>query len=202
MKRGSTTCDNLEYVQTCKAIRWEMKGDILAFDEKQVLKAIEKSKSLKHARHKQCLGKKQLISIMEEDGTWIHNRDCIVTCCVEFYQELYRSRRLQMDTMEPQQPDRLTMDDTPLVILPAEVDALIKELDCSKAPGEDNITAGVLQDSSTNVLNCTKFEKHGRTWWWSCCTRREHVRTTGQSVCSLSFTKHFHTSSCNGYCRL
>ena len=72
-----------------------MKDDIQAFNEKQVLEAIEKNKSLKHARCKQSIGKKQLISIMEEDGTQIYNRDCIVTCCVEFYQELYRSRRLQ-----------------------------------------------------------------------------------------------------------
>ena len=68
---------------------------------------------------------------MEEDGTWIYNRDHIVTCCVEFYQELYRSRRLQMDKMEPQQPHRLAMDDAPSIILPAEVEALIKKLDYS-----------------------------------------------------------------------
>ena len=57
MKRGSTTQDNLEYIQTCKAIMQGMKNDILAFDEKQVLKAIEKNKSLKHARCKQCISK-------------------------------------------------------------------------------------------------------------------------------------------------
>ena len=106
MKRGGTAWDNLEYIQTCKAIRQGMKDDILAFDEKQVIKAIKRNKSLKHARCKWCLCNKKLISIMEEDGTQIHNRDCIVTCCVEFYQELYRFRRLPTDTMEPQQPHR------------------------------------------------------------------------------------------------
>ena len=79
MKRGSTTQDNLKYIQTCKAIRQGMKDDILAFNEKQVLKAIEKNKSPEHARHKHCIGKKELISIMEEDGTQILNRDYIVT---------------------------------------------------------------------------------------------------------------------------
>ena len=119
-----------------------MKDDILAFNEKQVLEAIEKN-SLKYARHKQCISKKQLISIMEEDGTLIHNRDPTLPCCVEFYQELYRSRRLQTNTMEPQQPHRPSMDEAPPIILPAEVEALIKKLECSKAPGEDNITGGV-----------------------------------------------------------
>ena len=58
MKRGGTTQDNLKYIQTCKAIRQGIKDDILAFDEKQVLKAIEKNKNLNHARCKQCLIKK------------------------------------------------------------------------------------------------------------------------------------------------
>ena len=58
MKRGGTTQDNFEYIQTCKAIRQEMKDDIQAFNGKQVLEAIEKNRSLKHARRKQCIGKK------------------------------------------------------------------------------------------------------------------------------------------------
>ena len=45
MKRGSTTQENHKYVQTCKAIRQGMKDDILAFDEKEVLKAIKKTRA-------------------------------------------------------------------------------------------------------------------------------------------------------------
>ena len=90
---------------------------------------------------------------MEEDGTQIHNRDHIVTHCDEFYQELYRSRRLQTNTMEPQQPHRPSMDDAPPIILPTEVEVLIKKLDHSKAPGEDNITGGVVQDGREAVVN-------------------------------------------------
>ena len=56
MKRGGTTQDNLEYIQTCKAIRQEMKDNILGFNEKQILDAIEKN-SLKHATSKQCISK-------------------------------------------------------------------------------------------------------------------------------------------------
>ena len=90
-----------------------MKDNILAFDEKQVLKAIEKNKE-----PEACQMQTQLISIIEEDGTQIHNRYCIVTCCVEFYQELYRSRRLQTNTMEPQQPHRPSMDNDHLLSCP------------------------------------------------------------------------------------
>ena len=55
--------------------------------------------------------------------------------------------------MEPQQPHRPAMDDAPPIILPAEVEALIKKLDHSKAPGEDHITGGVLQDGGEAVVN-------------------------------------------------
>ena len=58
MKRGGTAPDNLEHIQTCEAIRQGMKDTILAFSEKQVLEVIEKNKTLKHARQKQCIGKK------------------------------------------------------------------------------------------------------------------------------------------------
>ena len=90
---------------------------------------------------------------MEEDGTLIHNREHIVTCCVEFYHGLYRSRWLPMDTVEPQWPHRLVMDDAPPVILPTEVKASVKKLDHSKAPGKDNITGDVLQDVGEAIVN-------------------------------------------------
>ena len=62
-----------------------MKEDTRKHDEKQIIEAIENSKSLKQAKQKQRLGKAQLISVMEEDGTHIHDKDRIVRC-VEFYE--------------------------------------------------------------------------------------------------------------------
>ena len=70
MKRGDTTWDNLEYIQTHKAIRQEMKDYILAFNEKQVLKAIEKNKSLKHARHSSALAKNSSYPSWKKMALW------------------------------------------------------------------------------------------------------------------------------------
>ena len=189
MKRGSTSWDNLKYIQTCKAKRQGMMDDLLAFDKKQVLKAIEKNKSLKHARCKQCLGKKNLISIMEEDGTQIHNRDHIVTCCVEFYLELYRYRRLPMDTMEPHSP---VMDDALPVILPTEVEASIKKLDYSKAPGEDNITGGVLWDSGQAIGNLP-------TWLFNKCLQLCQVQKAWQNMVMVLLHKKGNSSDIKNY---
>ena len=86
MKRNGTPSHNIEYSEVCKAIRRKMNEDIRKYDEKQIFEAMENSKSLKEARLKQRLGKGQLISIMEEDGTHIHDKDRIVKKCVEFYE--------------------------------------------------------------------------------------------------------------------
>ena len=55
--------------------------------------------------------------------------------------------------MEPQQLHRPSIDEAPPIILPTEVEALIKKLDYSKAPSEDKITGGVLQDSGEASVN-------------------------------------------------
>ena len=104
---------------------------------------------LKHARCKQCIGKNSSYPSWKRMAL----RFTTVTCCVEFYQVLYRSRRLKTNTIESQQPHRPSMDDAPPVILPAEVEASIKKLGHSKASGEANITGGVLQDAREAVVN-------------------------------------------------
>ena len=140
-------------------------------DEKHIIKAIENSKSLKQARQKQRLGKGQLISIMEEDGTHIHDKDRIVKRCVEFYEELYKSRRASAD--QDSRDDRTTTSNTDaLSILQSEVEASIKRLKRNKAPGEDNITGGILQDGGdamiqilTDLFNtCLHHQQVPKAW--------------------------------------
>ena len=66
---------NIGYSEICKVTLQKLKEGIHKHDEKQIIEVIENSKSLKQARQKQHLGKGQLISIMEEDGTHIHDED-------------------------------------------------------------------------------------------------------------------------------
>ena len=64
------------------------------------------------------------------------------------------------------------MDDAPPIILPTEVEAWIKELDHSNAPGEDSITGCVLQDGREAVVNlltqlfnkCLQLHQVPKTW--------------------------------------
>ena len=171
MKRNGTPTDNIEYSEICNVIRRKMKENIRKHDEKQIIEAIENSKSLKQARQKQRLGKGQLISIMEEDGTYIHDKDQIVKRCVEFYGELYRSRRVSAD--QDSRDDRTTTSTIdPPSILPSEVEASIKRLKCNKAPREDYITGGILQDGGdamiqilTNLFNTSLHHQQVPKAW-------------------------------------
>ena len=64
---------------------------------------------------------------MEEDGTHIHDKDQIVKSCVEFYEELYRSRRTLADQDSNCDKTTTSIIDPPS-ILPSEAEASIKRL--------------------------------------------------------------------------
>ena len=81
MNRNGTPTDNIEYSEICKAIRRKIKDDIRKSDETQIIAVIENNKSLKQARQNQRSGKGQVISIMEEDGTHIHDKDRKAKIC-------------------------------------------------------------------------------------------------------------------------
>ena len=78
-------------------------------------------------------------------------KTAIVKRCVEFYEELYRSRRASTDQDSHDDPTTTSTIDPPS-ILPSEVEASIKRLKRNKAPGEDNITGGILQDGGDAMI--------------------------------------------------
>ena len=168
-----------------------MKENIRKHDEKQIIEAIENSKSLKQARQKQRLGKGQLISIMEEDGTHIHDKEQIVKRCVEFYKELYKSRRASTD--HDSHDDRTTTStiDPPSILL-SEVEASIKRLKCNKTPGEDNITGGILQDGGDAMIKVL-------TDLFNTCLRHRQVPKAWKNALIVLIHKKGNTSNINNY---
>ena len=117
-----------------------------------------------------------------------------------------------MDTMEPQQPHRLAMDDALPIILPVECEALLKKLDCSKAPSEDNVLGGVLQNGREAIVNflTSLFNKSlqlcqvPKAWQNASdgfvAEEGQHIRH--KELQASQFAPHhlqcFHTSYCNG----
>ena len=77
--------------------------------------------------------------------------DWIVKRCVEFYEELYRSRRALPD-QDARDDWTTTSTIDPPSILPSEVETSIKRLMRNKPPGDDNITGGVLKDGGNAMI--------------------------------------------------
>ena len=84
------------------------------------------------------------------------------------------------------------MDDAPPVILPAEVEASIKKLDHSKAPGEDNITGGVLQDGGEAIVNLL-------TWLFNKCLQLCQVPKAWQNAVMILLHKKGNMSDIKNY---
>ena len=95
---------------------------------------------------------------MDEAGTHIRDKDRIVKRCVEFYKELYSSRRASAD--QASHGDQTTASTiVQSSMLPWEVEVSINRLMRNKAPGEDNITGGILQGGGEDVILTDLFNK-------------------------------------------
>ena len=127
-----------------------MKEEIRSYDEEQQLKALENSKGLKSTKRKQCLGRNNIITLKEEDGKLIEDLDRMVKRCEEFYTNLYSTRQPQEQHPSIVHTRKDTQPAPP--ILSSEVEAAIKKLKRGKAPGEDGITAGILQDGGEPIV--------------------------------------------------
>ena len=138
------------------------------YDE-QLITSLEDNKGIKPIKSKQCLGRSNIISLKEENGTQIHDRDRMIKRCEEFYTNLYSTKLPQGQPSVQIHNNRST---SPPPILPTEVSAAIKRLKRSKAPGNDNITADVLNDGGepivqmfTNMFNrCLREGKLSNSW--------------------------------------
>ena len=148
MKRGGTDVQNIEYVETCKAIRRRMAEEIRSYNEERQLQALKNNKGLKSIKRKQLLGRNNIVSLKEEDGTLIRDFNRMIQRCEEFYTKLYSTRQARQSSV----PALSATYEPPPPILPSEVRVAIKRLKRGKAPGEDNITTAVLQDGGEPII--------------------------------------------------
>ena len=142
-------CNTSNIQRSVKAIRSRMSEDINNYNEEQLIKSLEDNKGIKDIKRKQCLGRSNIISLKEENGTHIHDRDRMIKRCEEFYTNLYSTKLPQW---QPSVQIHHTRNTPPPPILPTEVSTAIKRLKRNKAPGNGNITADVLKDSGEPIV--------------------------------------------------
>ena len=170
MRRIGTDVQHIEYTEICKAIRCRMSEDINNYNEKQLIKSLEDNKCINIITRKQCLGRNNIISLKEENGMHIHDRDRMINRCEELYTDIYSTKLYQGQPSE--QIHRNTRNTHHPPILPTELCAAIKRLKRNKAPGNDNITADVLKDGGepigemfTSMFNrCLSDAKLPNSW--------------------------------------
>ena len=169
MKRNGADVQHIEYTEICKAITSQMSEDISNYNVEQLIKSLENNKGIKTIKRKQCLGRSNIISLKEENGTHIHGQDRMINRCEEFFANLYSTKLPQ--GLPSVQIQRDTRNTPPPPILPIE-SAAIKRLKRNKAPGNDNITADILKDGGepivqmfTNMFNrCLSEGKLQNSW--------------------------------------
>ncbi|KAI8494200.1 hypothetical protein Bbelb_279600 [Branchiostoma belcheri] len=158
MKRDGTNAQNREYTEICKTIRKKMAEEITAYNEKKQQEALKASRCLKSVKRRQVLGRSKMTTLKEEDGTVIHDLDRMVKRCEEFYTNLYSTRqntdRASTSTPRNNRTGEQNTERLP-PILPSDVRAAIERLKLNKAPGDDNITAGILKCGGEPLV--TKF---------------------------------------------
>ena len=170
MKGNGTDVRHIEYTEICKAIRSQMSEDINNYNEEQLIKSLEDNKCIKTIKRKLCLGRSNVISLKEDNGTYLHDQDRMIKRCEEFYTNLYSTKLPQGQPSVQIQRYTLNTPHTP--ILPTEVNADIKRLKRNKAPGNDNITEDVLKYGGkpiiqmfTNMFNrCLSEGKLPNSW--------------------------------------
>ena len=117
----------------------------------------EKSIVVKTIKIKQCLGRNNIVSLKEENGAHIHDRDRMINMYEEFYTNLCNTTLPQ--GLSSMQTYRTTINIPPPPFLQTEVSAAIKRLKRGKAPGNDNITVQMV-----NSLFYKCF-KEGKLLW-------------------------------------
>ena len=126
MKRNGTDVQYIEYTEISKAVRSQMSHDINNYNEEQLMKSLEDNKGIKTIKRKQCLGRSNIISLKEDNGTHIHDWDRTIKRCEEFYTNLYITKLPQ--GQPSMQNHRNNQNTPPPPILTTEVSAAIKRL--------------------------------------------------------------------------
>ena len=85
---------------------------------------MKNNKGLKSIKRKQLLGRSNIVSLKEEDGTLIRDFNRMIQRCEEFYTKLYSTRQARQSSV----PALPAIYEPPPPILPSEVRVAIKRL--------------------------------------------------------------------------
>ena len=119
-----------------KMIKKAVREDVREYDENIVLQTLHETTSSKKANKSLQQNRKLLVSIENESGMKVHNREEIVTTVTDFYKSLYKKseNKEEIEAVRPPRNEEKTPN-----ILEREVECCLKKLKENKCPGPDRI---------------------------------------------------------------
>lgn len=142
---------SVQHVEINKLIRKCIKADLKTYQDQKIQEFVEANKGPKILRRKLSQGKKEIVSIYNESGEEIRDKDEIIRTIYKFYKSLYTDDRNTYighcsDTKQP-----VDINDIP-EILESETMFAIKQMKCGKASGEDAVTPEMLKYGGRSLV--------------------------------------------------
>lgn len=137
MKRGGNIKNKIEYVELCKTIRKRIKEDIRNYNVRFIERTLNEGQGLKKTKRKLTAFKKQMFALRLKDGEIIKDQKQIIMRIVEFYSDLYRETR-------PNVQVKFAIKSFPSIML-EEVENAIGSMNNGRAAGQDRVCIEMLK---------------------------------------------------------
>ena len=150
LKPPTTTREKIEEAELNKLIKKKRREDRRRYTTAVIESTLEKGRGFKAINKLLNSGRRQITSILEENGNLTTDRDRIVERAKEFYQKLYSSKQGLQNNEQDTQDTGKQLEDFPKVT-PWEVKEAIKQTKKGTAPGPDNITIDLLRKAGKTI---------------------------------------------------
>lgn len=135
-----------------------------------ISKTIKENRNLKNLRP--SLGKKQIYSLINENGSDITNREKILRTVEEFYGKLYQSKVRRSNTHKINKIIKNMGSKELPDIVEEEIKKALRDMKRDKASGEDDITSDMIIEGGENLVKivtillneCLQQAKIPETW--------------------------------------
>ena len=144
MSAINTRAVRIEFSVVSKTLRCSLKDDINRCNLARAVKAVREGRSLKQAQQKNTVARTQISQLSKADGTLASSKHDVKRVVGEFYNKLFAPSR-------PSHVVNLVASEPLLPVLESEVKSAIASRPKGRSPGEDRITAEMLQ-VGTDVL--------------------------------------------------
>lgn len=163
MKNRGGFYSKVEYAELNKLIKRQAEIDINSYNMECLQQAIEKNSSLRKVRGELAIGKREILSVRENNGDIITNKEKIIKRISEFYRELYSCEKILAKRESSKGIEPVTEK---------EIELVLAKMKNGKAGGKDKIVGEMLKYGGKAVVQvlcalynyCLKLKTIPKEW--------------------------------------